>query len=239
MKSVHFSQQSDIGKRNSPASRRMRGFVLGIVRRRFLETSLDTERECALAVAVGQHLFADFAESGHILREGVLNTATIVGAEANGVVALHINNFRVVSIQLRSTVFKRPAGEGETEHGVCAEFVGDIEDVSTVGAEIPHGESVVLEVVVERSFESNVVGHEILTANIKAHAFYLRTEDKTHTEFFGALLCESRSTEAGNSGKEEKLFHLRIVEMMRRKVLWLQGIWWSPMPRCTIGLVQM
>ena len=60
--------------------------------------------------------------------------------------------------------------------GVCAEFVGDIEDVSTVGAEIPHGESVVLEVVVERSFESNVVGHEILTANIKAHAFYLRTE---------------------------------------------------------------
>ena len=60
-----------------------------------------------MAVAVGQHLFADFAESGHILREGVLNTATIVGAEANGVVALHINNFRVVSIQLRSTVFKR------------------------------------------------------------------------------------------------------------------------------------
>ena len=56
----------------------------------FLETSLETERECALAVAVGQHLFADFAESGHILREGVLNTATIVGAEANGVVALHI-----------------------------------------------------------------------------------------------------------------------------------------------------
>ena len=216
MKSVHLSQQSDIGKRKSPASMRMRGFVLGIVRRRFLETSLETERECALAVAVGEHLFADFAESGHVFREGVFHTATVVGTEANGVVALHINNFRVVGIQLRSTVFKRPAGESETEHGVCAEFVGDIEDVSTVGAEIPHGESVVLEVVVERSFESNVVGHEILTANIKAHAFYLRTEDKTHTEFFRVFLCESRSTEAGNSGKEEKLFLLRIVEMMRR-----------------------
>ena len=210
-----------------------------LLSRRCLETSLETDRECALAVAVGQHLFADFAESGHILREGVFNTATIVGAEANSVVALHINNFRVVRIQLRNTIFKRPAGEGETEHGVYAEFVGDIENVSTVGTEIPHGESVVLEVVVERSFESNVVGHEILTANIKAHAFYLRTEDKTHTEFFRVFLCESRSTEAGNSGKEEKLFHLRIVEMMRRKVLWLKGIWWSPMPRCTIGLVQM
>ena len=31
MKSVHLSQQSDIGKRKSPASMRMRGFVLGIV----------------------------------------------------------------------------------------------------------------------------------------------------------------------------------------------------------------
>jgi len=158
-------------------------------------------------------LFADFAESGHILREGVFRTATIVGAEANGVVALHINNFRVVRIQLRNTVFKRPAGEGETEHGVYAEFVGDIEDVSTVGTEIPHGESVVLEVVVERSFESNVVGHEILTANIKAHAFNLCAVDQTYAEFFGALLGEGRSAQAGNSDKEEKLFHLRNVEL--------------------------
>lgn len=217
---------------------RMRGFV-EIVRSCFLETSFETKRECALAVAVGEYLFADFTESRNILAESIFNTATVVGTEANGVVALHINNWRVVSIQLRSTVFKRPAGEGETEHGVYAEFVGDIEDVSSVGTEIPHGESVVLEVVVERSFESNVVGHEILTANIKAHAFNLRAVDQTYAEFFGALLCESRSTEAGNSGKEEKLFHLRIVEVMRRKVLWLQGIWWSPPPRCTIGLVQM
>lgn len=67
-------------KRKSPASRRMRGLVLGIVRRRFLETSLETERECALAVAVGQHLFADFAESGHVLGEGVFHTATVVSA---------------------------------------------------------------------------------------------------------------------------------------------------------------
>ena len=184
-------------------------------------------------------LVRGFHESRNILAESIFNTATVVGTEANGVVALHINNWRVVSIQLRSTVFKRPAGEGETEHGVYAEFVGDIEDVSSVGTEIPHGESVVLEVVVERSFESNVVGHEILTANIKAHAFNLRAVDQTYAEFFGALLCESRSTEAGNSGKEEKLFHLRIVEVMRRKVLWFQGIGWSPTPRCTIGLVQM
>ena len=235
MKSVHFSQQSDIGKRKSPASMRMRGFVLGIVRRRFLETSLDTERECALAVAIGQYLFADFTESGEILGEGVFDTTTIVGTEANRVV-----NF-VSCMVWRNYFFCifGPAGESETQHGVCAEFVGDIEDVSTVGAEIPHGESVVLEVVVERSFESNVVGHEILTANIKAHAFNLRAVDQTYAEFFGALLCESRSTEAGNSGKEEKLFHLRIVEVMRRKVLWFQGIGWSPTPRCTIGLVQM
>lgn len=217
----------------------MRGFVLGIVRHRFLETSLDTKRKCALAVGVGEHLFADFTESGHVFREGVFNTATVVGTEANGVVALHIMSYSLVGIQNIKTVFKRPAGECETEHGIYAEFIGDIEDVSTVGTEIPHGESVVLEVVVERSFESNVVGHEILTANIKAHAFYLRTVDQTYAEFFGALLCESRSTEAGNSGKEEKLFHLRIVEVMRRKVLWIQGIWWSPVPRCTIGLVQM
>ena len=189
------------------------GLECWAVSRRCLEAGLDAERECALAVAVGQHLFADFAESGHILREGVFNTSTIVGAEANSVVALHINNFRVVRIQLRNTIFKRPAGEGETEHGVCAEFVGDIENVSTVGTEIPHGESVVLEVVVERSFESNVVGHEILTANIKARAFNLRAVDQTYADFFGALLGEGRSAQAGNSDKEEKLFHLRNVEL--------------------------
>ena len=188
-----------------------------------------------MGVVAGEHLFADFTESGEILGEGVFDTTTIVGTEANRVV-----NF-VSCVVWRNFFFfiSGPAGEGETEHGVYAEFVGDIEDVSTVGAEIPHGESVVLEVVVERSFESNVVGHEILTANIKAHAFNLRAIDQTYAEFFGALLCESRSSEAGNSGKEEKLFHLRIVEVMRRKVLWLQGIWWSPTPRCTIGLVQM
>lgn len=192
-----------------------------------------------MAVAVGEHLFADFSEGRNVLAESIFNTATVVGTEANCVVALHIMSYRLVGIQNIKTVFKRPAGECETEHGIYAEFIGDIEDVSTVGTEIPHGESVVLEVVVERSFESDVIGHEILTANIKPHAFYLRTVDKPHTDFFRVFLCESRSTEAGNSGKEEKLFHLRIVEVMRRKVLWLQGIWWSPVPRCTIGLVQM
>ena len=100
-----------------------------------------------------------------------------------------------------------------TIEDILEQIVGDIEDVSTVGTEIPHGESVVLEVVVERSFESNVVGHEILTANIKAHAFNLCAVDQTYAEFFGALLGEGRSAQAGNSDKEEKLFHLRNVEL--------------------------
>ena len=235
MKSVQLSQQSDIGKRKSPASMRMRGFVLGIVRRCFLETSLETERKCALAVGAGEHLFADFTESGNVVGECIFHTAAVVGTEANRVV----NFFSCMIWRNFFVCIFRPAGECETEHGIYAEFIGDIEYVCTVGTEIPHGESVVLEVVVERTFESNVVGHEILTANIKAHAFNLRAVDQTYAEFFGALLCESRSTEAGNSGKEEKLFHLRIVEVMRRKVLWFQGIGWSPTPRCTIGLVQM
>lgn len=80
MKLVRFVVEKWSRKRKSPASRRMRGLVLGIVRRRFLETSLETERECALAVAVGQHLFADFTESGHVLGEGVFHTATVVSA---------------------------------------------------------------------------------------------------------------------------------------------------------------
>ena len=80
MKLVRFVAAKWSRKRKSPASRRMRGLVLGIVRRRFLETSLETERECTLAVAVGQHLFADFTESGHVLGEGVFHTATVVSA---------------------------------------------------------------------------------------------------------------------------------------------------------------
>ena len=80
MKLVRFVAAKWSRKRKSPASRRMRGLVLGIVRRRFLETSLETERECALAVAVGEHLFADFTESGHVLGEGVFHTATVVSA---------------------------------------------------------------------------------------------------------------------------------------------------------------
>ena len=80
MKLVRFVAAKWSRKRKSPASRRMRGLVLGIVRRRFLETSLETERECTLAVAVGQHLFADFPESGPVLGEGVFHTATVVSA---------------------------------------------------------------------------------------------------------------------------------------------------------------
>lgn len=80
MRLVRFVPVKWLRKRKGPASRRMRGLVLGIVRRCFLETSLETERERALAVAVGQHLFADFTESGHVLREGVFHTATIVSA---------------------------------------------------------------------------------------------------------------------------------------------------------------
>ena len=140
-----FCRSKAISEKEKPRIDEEARLVLGIVRRRFLETSLETERERALGVVAGEHLFADFTESGEILGEGVFDTTTIVGTEANRVV-----NF-VSCMVWRNFFFCifGPAGESETQHGVNAELVVDAEDVSAVGIEIPHRNIVVLEEVVE------------------------------------------------------------------------------------------
>ena len=68
-----------------------------------------------------------------------------------------------------------------------------------------------LEVVVERSFESNVVGHEILTANIKARAFNLRAVDQTYADFFGALWAKAEVPKQATATRRRNFFILGML----------------------------